>query len=167
MATILTAIDLINDKRIKLKKIMDIQCPIEAFQLLALHIDFLGKLLHRLKPEVSTAWGNNTPDAKKCFELVCTQLSSMQKYDKDILRDKLRNGMIHNEVPKADLWLTHEAKQVLDKNNIVININDIYVDFSAACDEVINKLNTYEKKQPGSLTNDEKFPKMVIKGLKE
>ena len=165
METILTAIDLINDKRIKLKKIIDVQCPFEAFQLLALHIDFLGKLLHRLKPEVSTAWENDTPDAKRCFDSVCTQLPSMQKYDKNVLRDNLRNGMIHNEVPKAHLWLTHEAKQALDKIDIIININDFYEDFSKACDVIISKLKAYEQSEPGSLVKKKKFPRIIVQNM--
>ena len=167
METILNAIDLIKGKRDSLQKIISIGCPFEAFQLLALHIDFLGKLLHRLKPEVTTAWEKDKPDAKTCFDAVCTQLSSMAKYDKDILRDNLRNGMIHNEAPKPHLWLTHEDKQTLDQEDIVININDIYSDFRQACDDAIKMLKTYEHSHPGSLASDKKFPRIILKDLEQ
>jgi len=164
MHTIRTAIDLIRDQRDNLKKIIDVGCPYEAFQLLALHIDFLGKLLHRLKPDVSTAWANDEPNARTCFENL-VQLPSMQKYDKDVLRNNLRNGMIHNEAPKAHLWLTHEAPQELTKDDIVININNIYSDYSLACDEIVKRLKDYEKEHPGSLMEDKKFPRIAIKQM--
>ncbi|MBO7501140.1 MAG: hypothetical protein J6T45_07305 [Fibrobacterales bacterium] len=164
MHTIRTAIDLIRDQRDNLKKIIDVGCPYEAFQLLALHIDFLGKLLHRLKPDVSTAWANDEPNARTCFENL-VQLPSMQKYDKDVLRDNLRNGMIHNEAPKAHLWLTHTACQELSTADVVINIYNIYDDYSSACDEIIKRLEEYEKAYPNSLMKDKKFPRIVIKQM--
>ena len=163
MAKIFNVIELIDNKRKSLKKIIDAGFPYEAFQLLALHIDFLGKILHRLKPDVTVAWEADRPDAKTCFGAVCSQLKSMAKYDIDVLRDKLRNGMIHNEAPKAHLWLTHEDVQILDKEDIIININDIFSDFSIACDDVIKMLETYESSHPNSLANDKKFPRIIVK----
>lgn len=159
----MNAIDLINSKRENLKKIISADLPFEAFQIMALHIDFLGKLLHRLKPEVTAAWEKDKPDAKTCFDAVCTQLKSMSKYDKEILRNNLRNGLIHNGVPKVHLWLTHNKAQVLDKEVILININDIYSDYCLACDDVINMLESYEKMHPNSLATDKKFPRIVVK----
>ena len=68
MEEILNAIVLIKNKRDALQKIISVGLPYEAFQILALHIDFLGKLLHRLKPEVTAAWVKDKPDAKTCFD---------------------------------------------------------------------------------------------------
>lgn len=157
-----TAIDMIEDKRTNLKKIISIGCQMDAFQLLALHLDFLGKILHRLNTNVTVEWENDKPDAKTCFNLVCTQINSMKKYNSDILRDNLRNGMIHNEIPKKGLTLTHNIPQNLSNTNAVINLNDLYSDFCSACDDVIQKLNDYEKQFPSSLTTNKKFPKTTV-----
>ena len=161
-AEIHTAIKMIEDKKNNLKRIIDIGCQTEAFQLLALHIDFIGKLLHRLKPTVTVSWDKNRPDADECFKNVCNQLDSMCKYDEDILRDNLRNGMIHNECPKPGLTLTHTLQQKLNGKNKTINLNDFYSDFCKACNDVIKMLNDYEKSYPGSLKTNKKFPRLII-----
>lgn len=157
-----TAIDMINDKKKNLKTIIDAGCQMEAFQLLALHIDFLGKLLHRLQPTVTVAWDKNRPDASECFRNVCNKLDSMTKYDENKLRDNLRNGMIHNEMPKDGIILTHAEKQNLKGNTITINLYDLYNDFCEACDDVIQMLNEYNKSYPNSLIKDKKFPKIPV-----
>ena len=154
-----TAIDMIEDKRTNLKKIISIGCQMEAFQLLALHLDFLGKILHRLNTNVTVEWEKDKPDAKTCFNLVCTQINSMNKYNSDILRD---NGMIHNEIPKNGLTLTHSMSQNLLNTNAVINLYDLYSDFCSACDDIIQKLNDYEKQFPSSLSTNKKFPKTTV-----
>lgn len=129
-----TAIDMIEDKRNNLEKIIKIGCRMEAFHLIATYIDFIGKLLHRLKPDVTADWEKDKPDATTCFNIACSQINSLNKYDSDILRDKLRNGLIHNEIPKPGLTLTHDMPQNLKSSNVVINLNCLYSDFSDACD---------------------------------
>ena len=163
----LTAVDLINDKRRNLKKIIDLPCAFEAFQLSALHIEFLGKLLYRLNPIVTTSWENDTK-ADVYFNKVVTELPSMQKYNQNMLRDNLRNGMIHNEIPKANLCLTETASQVINALQSTINIHAFFNDFDTACNEVIARLKQYEKDHPGALENDKKFPHLhITKTIKE
>lgn len=156
------AIFMINDKKRNLKKIIDSGCYWESFQLLGLHIDFLGKLLHRIKPESSAEWCKDTPDADKCFKNAL-QLQTLKKYNSDILRDNLRNGMIHNEYPKTGLTLTDSFIQNLNNNNCTINIFNLYEDFCGACDEVLNKLQELENKEPGCLKNNPKYPHYKVK----
>lgn len=157
----MNAVDLINDKRRNLKKIIDLPCAFEAFQLSALHIEFLGKLLYRLDPNITTSWENDKK-AEVYFNKVVTELPSMQKYNQDMLRDNLRNGMIHNEVPKANLYLTEDEKQIITPLRSIINIHTLFNDFDAACNEVIKRLKQYERDHPNSLENDKKFPHLQI-----
>ena len=87
----------------------------------------------------------------------------MQKYDKNVLRDNLRNGMIHNEVPKA----SHYNFAIFTTFGFFtsININDFYEDFSKACDVIISKLKAYEQSEPGSLVKKKKFPRIIVQNM--
>lgn len=158
----LTAVDLINDKRRNLKKIIDLPCAFEAFQLSALHIEFLGKLLYRLDPNVTTSWEKDNKKAEVYFNKVVSELPSMQKYNQEMLRNNLRNGLIHNEVPKANLYLTEDEKQIITPSRTTLNVHTFFSDFDAACNEVIKRLKQYEKDHPNALKNDKKFPRLQI-----
>ena len=162
----MTAIDLLNDKRNHLKTIIDANVPYEALQLIALHIEFMGKLLDRLDSKITATWASNRNEHS--FENVCSQLSSMKKYNPSLLQDQLRNGLVHNGVPKENLLLTHHAPQSLDESGkVILNINTLYADFSTACDELIAKLEKYDNDYPNSLMTESKFPHLSVGGINE
>lgn len=162
----INVIQLLDNKRKGLKKIIDADCPYEALQLISLHIEFMGKILDRLKPTVSAAWAVNRKETT--FRNVCTELSAMNKYDYRILQVQLRNGMVHNGCPKENLLLTHTASQTLNATGkIVLNINTMYEDFSSACDELIARLVEYDKEHPADLDTNPKFPRLSVGCISE
>ena len=164
--TRLNAIDLLDDKRRHLKTIIDANCPYEALQILAIDIEFMGRLIDRINPAVSAPWSVNRKEAS--FENVCTHMDSMKKYNAKILQDQLRNGLVHQGVPKNSLWLTDVATQKLDSDSYtIINIHTIFTDFSSACDELIALLQTYNKNYPNALDSDPKFPHLTIRNINE
>lgn len=126
-------------------KILTEQIPYTSFGIISVGIEFLGKCLDE-KVEFNF-YKSGLP--KKHFDLAINEL--MHKYkninDKYNLQDKLRNGFLHSFCPKHPLWLrdkkTATELHLAEKDGLVhIIAEELFFDFEAACQEIINRINT-------------------------
>ena len=114
--------------------------PFQAFTLMAIGIEFLGKCLDESK------WDNRNKSSND-FKTAIEKLDSLVKYKNiDNLYDKLRCGLAHLGIPKIGIALSSD-KNYLDANPIILGCKDFYDDFKLACVEIINDSKSQVKKK--------------------
>lgn len=115
-----------------------------AFTLIGNGIEFLGKCIDLTAP------GWDKPGmSRKNFNDAIRQLRGLKKYEYLIKRqdgfdlyEQFRCGLTHELGPKGGVTLSSkdEAKNLTEfKGAINFHINDLFVDFKTACEEVINR----------------------------
>lgn len=124
--------------------------PYISFAMMAIGIEFLGKSLNSFED-----W--NEPNRSRVdFELAINSLNSFSKYRPLLISHSLwtslRNGYLHSFVPKNTLSLSSKDEEThlanITSTKINLRCEDFYIDFKAACEEVLaittfssNKMN--------------------------
>lgn len=105
-----------------------------AFEVIATGIEFLGACLDPYKFE-------DSHHSKARFINAINTFSSLNKYAKFNLYDKLRCGMCHVLLPKLGLKLARECSE-LSQNSDTLYIGSFYYDFRNACSELLAQNST-------------------------
>ena len=107
-------------------------------------IEFLGKCIDT---DNQTDWNAERVSSKN-FNDAIKKLDALSKYRPLLSRpnfnlySEFRCGLVHACAPKGNISLSHgtqEMANLVERNNIInFNADELFVDFKAACEEVIN-----------------------------
>jgi hypothetical protein len=116
-----------------------------SFLLIGSGIEFLGKCIDAAHP---TDWDIKGRSSINFNDAICS-LNGLNKYiylinraDGFNMYTEFRCGLTHGLAPKAKVSLSHgkEDKNLNEKNGIVnFNIDELYIDFKLACEDVISR----------------------------
>ena len=108
--------------------------PFEAFMLMSIGIEFLGKCVN-----ISF---DKTEQSKKDFESAIDNLGDLNKYKNlDGLYGVLRCGLVHCYMLNDSSIELREGNNDLCSEQKVLGCDDFYGDFSKACDEILNSMD--------------------------
>jgi hypothetical protein len=117
-----------------------------AFISIGSGIEFLGKCIDDSCP---LDWDMTGRSSINFNEAICN-ITPLKKYENLIdradgfdLYNRFRCGLIHGMAPKKGLSLSHGNEQKTIFNNpsglVNINVDELYIDFKLACEDVINR----------------------------
>lgn len=120
--------------------------PFLAFITIGSGIEFLGKCIDDSFP---IDWDKSGRSPINFNNAICS-IPSLNKYKSLINRadgfdlyDKFRCGLIHGLAPKEKLSLSHGNEQKTRFNEqsdmVNLNIDELYIDFKLACEDIIGK----------------------------
>ena len=120
--------------------------PFLAFITIGSGIEFLGKCIDDSFPMDWDKSGRSPIN----FNYAIRNITPLNKYkdlidraDKFDLYNKFRCGLIHGLAPKESLSLSHGNEQKTSFNGqsgmVNLNIDELYVDFKLACEDIIGK----------------------------